>query len=216
MKYSPAITAAAILALCLLTAGCEDQVKLRQDLKTALEENEKLKADNQNLLSEVAEQAKTIETLRGLGGPERLKNFYVVKAIKLGNYTGGYNLDNQNGDEGIKVYIEPIDQYGNVIKAPAEVKIQLFDLAEPVEKNLIGEYAWNVEQVGKEWSGGFGAYHYSFFCQWKDDDPPKHNQITVRVEFTDYLTGEVFLAQKLCEIDIPPEKPNETKTEKQD
>lgn len=212
MKHSPAATAvAAMLALCLLTAGCEDQVRLRQNLKTALEENEKLKTENQGLQSEVNQQAKTIETLRGLGGEERLKNLYVVKTIKLGNYTGGFNLDSRDGDEGIKVYVEPIDQYGNVIKAPAEVKIQLFDLAEPAEKNLLGEYKWTVEQVGKEWSGGFGAYHYSFFCRWKDDIPPNHDQITVRVEFTDYLTGEVFEAQKLCEVTIPPEKPDEAK-----
>lgn len=210
MKHSPAATVVvAMLALCFLTAGCGDQVKLQQNLQTALEENQKLKTENQGLQSAVVQQAKTIETLRGLGGQERLKKLYLVKTIKLSKYTGGFDLDGKTGDEGIKVYIEPVDQYGHVIKAPATVKIQLFDLAETAEKNLLGEYKWTVEETGKEWSGGFGAYHYSFVCKWKND-PPKRREITVRVELTDYLTAEVFQAQKLCKITLKPKKISET------
>jgi hypothetical protein len=82
------------------------------------------------------------------------------------------------------------------------VTIQLYDLAQPPDKTLIGEYKWTIEQVVKAFSSGFMAYHYTFTCPWRNG-PPAHDQITVRVAFVDYLTGKTLLVQKHCKIDLP-------------
>ena len=216
MKRTPTLLAVVtVLTLSALIAGCTKQPDIRQELQVALEESQALKKDNEGLRAAVVQQAKTIESLRGLGGQERLAKLFHVVDIRVGRYSGGFDLDGKQGDEGIKVFLQPLDRQGSVIKAAAKVKIQLYDLAEAPKDNLIGQYEWDVEDVGSHWSSGFATYHYSFVCPWKSD-PPNHNQITVRAEFTDYLTGKTFEAQKLCKIELPPPKTTETKPAKQD
>jgi hypothetical protein len=161
-----------------------------------------IQRDNDQLRKDNRELSDQVETLRRLG-PDCLEKLFHVATIELGRHTGGVDLDGRPGHDAIKVYLDPLDRQGSVIKAAGEVIIRLFDLAAPAEKNLIGEYAWNVEEMGKEWSGGFGVYRFSFVCPWKAG-PPAHEEITVRVEFVDYLTGRRFTAQKACKVNLPP------------
>ena len=157
-------------------------------------EVEKLSADLKNR----QEQIETLQTL----GDKRLKNLFRVEEIELSRHTGGIDLDKKPGQDAIKVFLLPRDNSGNVLKAAGDVKIQLFDLAQPKDETLFAEFTYPVKDIAKYWSGGFMTYHYSFECKWKT--PPKHDEITVRATFTDYLTGKTFTAQKLCKIKLPP------------
>jgi len=186
---------------CMLVDKTEYQ-KLKSDRKAALEEVRKVRELNAGLQAELVAQRKQIDSLQALGGRERLKRLFRVQRIALGRYTGGVDLDGKEGDDGIKVYLRPIDADGSVIKAAGTVKIQLFDLAIEGKDNLIGRYEWTAEQISKQWSSGFMTYHFSFKCPWKAS-PPAHDEITVRVEFIDYLTGKVLTAQKLCKVNLP-------------
>ncbi len=150
---------------------------------------------------ELARKQKRIDTLVSLG-PDRIKKLYYAKSIKLGQYTGGADLNGQPGDDGIKVFLRPIDSNGDTIKAAGAVTVQVYDLAQPADKTLIGEYKWSVDEVAKAFSGGFMTYHFTFTCPWKSG-PPKHGGITVRVEFIDYLTGKTLSAQKVCKVNLP-------------
>jgi len=200
----------ALAALLATGGGCvlvnkAEYEKLKSDRKLAVEETQKVKELNAGLQVELVAQRKQIDSLQALGGPERLKRLFHVRRIALGRYTGGVDLDGDEGDDGIKVYLRPIDADGSVIKAAGGVKIQLFDLAIEGKDNLIGRYEWTAEQISKQWSSGFMTYHFSFECPWKAS-PPAHDEITVRVEFTDYLTGKVLTAQKLCKVNLPAEQ----------
>jgi len=202
------LLAAAMLAGPLLLCGCPaagpsqlDQLVAQRD--QGREQVRQLQATNEGLQAMILDQRQQIKTLQALGDA-RLEKLYHVERIDLGQYTGGINTDDQAGDDAIKVYLQPIDQYGSVIKAAGEVTVQLFDLAMPPQENLIGQYKWNVDEVAKLWSSGFLVYHYSFLCPWQHG-VPKHDQITVRVEFVDYLTGKHFTAQKVCTIALPPQ-----------
>ena len=183
-----------VLLAALVNAGCQQQT-LRQSDQTR-KDLQKLRDENRALQQTLTDQQQQIRLLQALG-EKRLETLFTVQRIELGRYTGGANFDDIAGDDGIKVFLKPIDQHGSVIKAPGSVQIQLFDLAKP--DNLIGLYEWSAETIAEHWSSGFMAYHYSFECPWKAD-PPSHNEITVRVQFTDYLTGKTFTAQKLCRI----------------
>ena len=121
------------------------------------------------------------------------------------------DLDGREGHEGIKVFLRPLDADESVIKAAGDVKIQLYDLAAPKGRNLIGEYVWSAEKISQQWSSSAFTYHYSFECPWKKGAVPKHEEITVRVEFTDYLTGKVFSTQKICKVKLPVIKPKTKK-----
>lgn len=143
-------------------------------------------------------QRKQIATLQKLGD-KRLEKVFHVTAIKLDRLTGGADYDGKPGHDGVTVYLQPVDKQGHVIKAAGDIRIELFDLANPDGKRRIGEYRWDVDHAGKLWHGRFMTNHYTVKCPWRTK-PPAHDEITVRVEFTDYLTGQVFRTQRLVKI----------------
>ena len=192
-----------LLGILALAAGCSvsQQSAAQIDLQRCRRENRKLKAQIEQMQSTITEQRRQIKTLTRLGD-KRLENLFHIVGIKFGRFTGGVDLDGKAGDDGIRVYLRPIDRDGDVIKAAGEVKIQLFDLAASAGKRLLIAYAYDVKEAAKHWRAGGLTYHYRFDCRWKK--PPAHDEITVRVEFTDYLTGKTFTAQKLCKVHLPP------------
>lgn len=207
MKISTVLLA--VVAGAVIIGGCDlpkkDHSTLARELTEKTESLRKLQQENQQLQTAFSEQKQQIRTLQQLGD-RRFDLLYRIQRIELGRHTGGVNLDDIGGDDGIKVYLRPIDQDGSVIKTAGTVKIQLFDLAADPKTNLIGEYLFDVTEISKQWSSGFLAYHFSFECPWQMG-PPAHKEITVRAEFTDYLTGKVLTAQKLCKIKLPTSKP---------
>lgn len=151
----------------------------------------------------VEAQEKQIATLRRIGD-KRLELLFHVTAVKIERLSGGDDYDGKPGHDGVTVYLQPVDQDGHVIKAAGDIRVQLLDLANPDGKHLIGEYRLGVENARQAWHGKFMTNHYTLKCPWpKQTGPPAHNEITVRVEFTDYLTGRVFRDQKVVEVTLP-------------
>ncbi len=132
-----------------------------------------------------------------------LKKLFYPEQVVIDRLTGGANYDDQPGDDGVTVYLRPIDQHGDAIKIAGDVTIQLYDLAEPHDRCLIGEYTIPVDQIGKLWHGKLLTGHYSIKCPWPKR-PPKNPEVTVRVTFVDYLTKRVVAAQTTCSVDLPP------------
>ena len=198
----------AVIVSAALT-GCrgmdifQQDKKLKQltaDLQASRAETELARKDAHDAKSQLAAQKKRIDTLVAIG-PDRLQKLYYPTSLKLGQYTGGADLDGQPGDDGVKVFLRPNDANGDTIKAAGSVSIQLYDLALGSDKTLIGEYKWSVEELAKAFSSGFIAYHYTLTCPWKNGQP-KHDQITMRLEFVDYITGKTLSIQKLCKVDL--------------
>lgn len=201
-----------VLASLWACGGCDQAAwdQSRLDLAAARDQAARLEQANLRLRAQVASQQQQIQTLQALGGPDRLEKLFRVQRILLGRHSGGIDLDNIGGDDGIRVYLRPIDQSGSVIKVAGEAKVQLFDLAGEPGETLVGQRTWTVEQLASQWASGFVSHHFTLTCLWADaENPPAHKQITVRVEFIDYLTGKTFSAQKLCIITplAPAEKP---------
>jgi len=186
-------------------AGCmvpkDDLDATNEKLLQAERQLDDLRRDNADLSDELAAKRKQIDSLMKLGD-KRLEAIFHVVRIELGRYTGGFDSDGKPGQDAIKVYLDPIDADGSTIKAAGDVTIQLYDLAADPKANLLGEYHWSVAEISKQWSSGFVAYHYSFVCPFKS--PPAHDEITIRVEFVDYLTGKTFTAQKAVKVELPP------------
>jgi len=198
---------ATVLMIVILTlaGGCAAQAeydRVNEQLGAARRELHKLTESKEGLEAVIIDQQKQIRSLQALG-QKRMSRLFHVKHIKLGGHSGAVDIDGQAGDDGIKIYLLPIDRDGSTIKAAGDVNIQLYDLAATPAENLIGEYHWDVDKISKQWSSGFMTYHYSFVCPWKSG-PPKHDQITARVVFVDYLTGKRFSTQKLCKVKLPP------------
>ena len=137
----------------------------------------------------IHDQAQRIETLVGLG-PDRLKKLYYPTRVVIDAMTGGADYDGKPGDDGVTVYLKPVDQEGHVIKAAGYIYVQLLDLAMPEGQKLLGEYALDVDHARKQWYGRFLTNHFTMKCPWQPGKgAPKNREITVRVEFIEYLTG---------------------------
>ncbi len=208
----PLATVVAALALAAIVGGCtvpvETHKKTLRDLDEARAELGRLKEDKRRLESSLVEKDKQIASLQALG-EKRLAKMFHVRRIKLGRYTGGVDLDDKRGHDGVRVYVEPVDQHGTTIKAAGSVAIELYDLAAKGDAKLLGAYRWSADEAAKAWAS-FVVYHYRFDCRWKGA-PPKHADITVRVEFVDYLTGKRFTTQRACKVELPRDASPATK-----
>jgi len=205
MQPARAWTSASVAVLATWLAGCgvgseqyQQALKQRDEARRQVAE---LREANARLRQAIAGKDEQIATLQALG-PKRVEKLFTVERLRLGRFTGGVDLDGDGCDDGVRVYLQPIDARGGAIKAAGDVMIRLYDLAEPSCKSLIGEYHWGVDQIGEAWTAGFLSSHYSLTCPWQSG-PPAHDEITVRVEFIDYLTGKTFTAQKVLKVACP-------------
>lgn len=204
----PARSAAArhtvTIAVALVVGGCTPPVNHKLHDRVNNLEHDLRNCNNQR----VAQQA-TIDELRQQLAVARsineddIKRLFYPERLLIDPLTGGADYDDQPGDDGVTVYLKPIDRYGDVVKVAGDIRIQLFDLAAPADRNLVGEYAIPVDQVGELWHGKLWTGHFTIKCGWLHG-PPEHNEITVRAIFVDYLTKRVVSAQTTCTVDLPP------------
>ncbi len=197
----PAWLWAVLVAVAL--AGCGREVSyedLTKRLETARKDNVQLGERVNRLTADVKSRDEHIVRLQGLG-PKRLDLLFAVASVKLGR-SSGVDLDEKPGDDGVRVYLKCIDRDGHSLKAAGDVTIQLFDLADDAKDPLVARYEFPVAEAVKHYSGGLMMNQYRFDCPWKSA-PPKRPELTLRVTFTEYLTGKSHTAQKLITLNLP-------------
>lgn len=188
----------------LPSAGCPSAAELELRRRVDQLTGQVTEKDHQ-----LAAQRLTIEQLhqqlgqvRGLTPEDLEKTFYPEK-IEIASLSGGDDYDGRPGDDGVTVYLRPLDRDGDAVKVAGDIRVELYDLANPPDQNLIGVYSIGVDQVSQLWYGKFATYHYTVRCPWKDG-PPRHDEITIRATFVDYLTQRVITAQTACKISPAP------------
>lgn len=144
---------------------------------------------------QIEQLTKQLDTLRSFG-PDRLKHVIHVQNIEFGRFTDPYDDNNDGYDEGLKVYLVVKDTQGDIIKAAGSVTIELFDLAD--ESKRIAKYDFPLEKFNKHWLPGFMADHYLFKLPWQQR--PKHNDLTIQLNYKDALTGLTFKIQKMIAV----------------
>ncbi len=87
------------------------------------------------------------------------------------------------------------------LSGAGSIEVDVFDLADKSQP-LLMSYSFSPAQARQYWRAGGLANHYNITCPWKDA-LPSGNEITVRVKFIDYLTGQSFTATKQCRIRLP-------------
>lgn len=187
-------------ALILLFSGCEstngkkpswaDQVKNLTQEKTQLQSQiEQSGAENEQL----KEQIRVLSRL-----PEGVKaeNIYSVHGIKITRYTNFYDKDKDGKKETLIVYIQPVDQEGDIIKAAGDVDVQLVDLNKLDAPARLGQWHVTAEQLRGLWFKTLLTVNYRLTFDVTDKVENFKDPLTVTVTFTDYLTGKVFKEQK--------------------
>jgi hypothetical protein len=186
----------------LLLVGCEntdsnkisplaDQVKNLTQEKTQLQRQiEQSRAENEQL----KEQIQVLSRL-----PEGVKpeNIYFVHGIKITRYTNFYDKDKDGKKETLIVYIQPIDQEGDAIKAAGDVDVQLLDLNKPDGPVQLAQWHVTAQQIKELWFKTLLTVNYRLTFNIADKIKDFKDPLTVTVTFTDYLTGRVFKEQKV-------------------
>ncbi len=202
--FSLSVIASAMLILSL-SSGCAN----RADKLIACENRiTKLEQQNEQLTRELAKchqqlqsQKRQIRSLQGFSA-DKLKYMIKLERIRFARLTGGYDSNHDGYDDGVVVYLQPVDTDGHIVKVAGSVSVRLFSLCDKPE--VIGQVTVPPSELQKHWSGTLWTNHYTIKCPFKTLPPT--NEVTVRVEFIEFLTGKTFIAQKRVTVKIPPKK----------
>jgi len=206
-----------IVALMLAGAGCntvpaekfqdtQRQLQLAQEKVQSLE---KQLADQQQTNRHLQEQ---VAQQRRLPKPELMDELVTPVRIELANRSGGYDTDGQTGDDGLVLYVRPIDRDGHAIKAAGSIKATVLDPLCPPNRNVVAEYNFDVPTTRKMWYGRLMTQHFTVRCPWPTGQIPIHDELIAHVVFTDLLTGRVLTTEHSYKIKLPPAI-EDTKTE---
>ena len=188
-------------SLLVSAVGCEnassrktplaDQVEKLTQEKTQLQSQvEQSKSENEQLMQQ-------IQVLSGLPEGVKAENIYSVHGIKLTRYTNFYDKDKDGKKEMLIVYIQPIDQEGDIIKAAGDVDVQLLDLNKADGPARLGQWHVTAEQLRGLWFKTLLTVYYRLKLDVAGKVENFKDPLTVTVTFTDHLTGKVFKEQKV-------------------
>ncbi len=191
-----------LLALpAIALAGCGIGSARKHPLELKVETLEREKAEVARHLEQcrveneqLRQQVKALAVLPKDGG----ENFYKLTSVRIARFTGFYDTDKDGRREKLLVYVQPVDTTGDVIKAAGTVHVQLWNLNSPGDQPLIGEWQVQPDRLRKLWVGALVSdYRLAFDVSLTPELLAQ--PLTVKIAFTDYLTGEIFRDQTVIE-----------------
>jgi hypothetical protein len=190
----------------LLFAGCgkpnRANIILRKDnqkLQSQLDQLQRQHKADEATIAGLANRTGSLPTLP----PDRLARLFTVNAIRLGRMTGGADLDaSKPGQDGLKAYVELLDQHGDEIKSAGSFVVEAFELAGP-EPRRLGRWEFPVEKAQDYWHNFLTRYEYVLPLPWQEATPAA-SDVTVRLTFTDELTGRQFTEQSVVKVRPAP------------
>jgi len=160
------------------------------------QEKAELKDQIERSESEAEQLKKQIQVLSDLPANVRLEHLYNIQKIKITRYTGFYDKDRDGKKEKLIVYIQPIDEQGDIVKATGSVDVQLWDLNKQDGEALLGQWRVGPDELEKLWIATLITINYRLPFDAGDIVDKAEGPLTVKVTFTDYLTGKVFNEQR--------------------
>ena len=188
-------------ALTHLLAGCENassnKIPLADQVKQLAQEKTLLQTQIEQSRTENEQLKEQIHVLSGLPEGVKPENIYSVHGIKITRYTNFYDKDKDGKKEMLIVYIQPIDQEGDIIKAAGDVDVQLVDLNKDDGPVRLGQWHVTAGQLRELWFKTLLTVNYRLTFDVAGKVENFKDPLTVTVTFTDYLTGKVFKEQRV-------------------
>jgi hypothetical protein len=184
----------------LLIAGCQkadDGSSLAVQIEQLTLEKQQLQEQIARSESEKEQLKEQLQTLSGLPEGVRLENMYSLERIKIGRLSGFFDKDDDGKRETLIVYVAPIDNDGDGIKATGSMNVQLWDLNKPGSEAMLGEWDIPPGELKKVWFKTIMAVNYRLTFDVSDKVESFDEPLTAKVSFTDYLSGKVFEDQKV-------------------
>jgi len=161
----------------------QEKTQLQKQLEQSQKENEQLKQQ--------------VQVLSGLPESVKLENLNLLENIKIGRYTGFFDKDKDGRKEKLIVYIQPTDEQGNALKAVGAAEVQLWNLNKTSGQAMLGQWKIEPDELKKLWFETLVSIYYRLTFDVADIIDSLQEPPTVKVTFTDYLTGKVFNEQKV-------------------
>jgi len=188
-----------ILIFFILVTGCatpDDKESPAVKIEQLTQENKQFQEQIEQSNAENKQLKDQIQVLSGLPENARLENLNRLETIKIGRYTGFFDKDDDGRKEKLIVYIQPVDEQGDTIKAAGSVNVQLWDLNKTNGQAMLGEWKVEADELKKLWFATMVKTNYRLTFDVTDIIESLEEPLTVKVTFTDYMTGKVFTEQK--------------------
>ena len=200
-----AIVSCAVIVLGLpFIAGCPspgeggttDRTRIQQLSDTVATQSRQIEMQRE----QIDELSGRLQRVQSMSPDQKLEMMPHVVKVQLATLSGGYD-DNHDGiDDGIVLYINPVDQEGDIIKAAASAQVRLLNLAAEGNAQQVGQITLDVAQMRANWFGILGS-HYTVKVPWSGGRTrPPAASITAVLSFQDYLTGKVFPLQQVFKV----------------
>lgn len=186
------------MLVAVLATGCgigsERKAPAQIKVQQIAQEKTELMRDLQQVRAENQQLAEQIKALSVFPEDKPL-NPYKLKRVKITRYSNFYDKDNDGKREKLIVYVEPVDLDGDAVKAAGTVDVQLWNLNNLNGQAMLGQWQVDPNDLRKLWYDTLVSANYRLIF----DAPPELDvlaePLTVKVTFTDYLTGEIFRDQ---------------------
>ena len=203
LRLSLALSLTAVIGVvaggCAKPSGANIELRRQNaDLRAEVERLKRLRDGDRATIESLQSDRPTVATLPA----DRLESLFTVHGLTLGRLTGGRDTDpDQPGDDALRVVVTPTDQDGQNLKAAGSIVVEAFDLTRPSD-NRVGRWEIDAPAARQAWHGGGMMYAYVLELPWQQ--PPRHADVTVKVTFTDALTGRAVSTQKVVQVKPPP------------
>ncbi len=189
----------ALMTLCI--AGCGDIGKnpLWQQVDSKQEETNRLQLQVQQLQQENEDYRKRLETLSKMDKETRLEAINTLDRIEIAKRSGLTDENSDGKKDTLIIYLKPFDTHGDPIKFTGKVRVELWDLNSAADKAML--YGWDIapEQLAKMWSSTFLTSYYRLRFEVADKIAGRDKELTVKVEFTDFVSGRVLREQAIVQ-----------------
>lgn len=193
------------LIFAFLLAGCQQRNEskpLLVKIEQLTQEKARFQEDLTQFRNENEQLKKQVQVLTGLPEDVRLDSLYRLQRIKIHRYTDLLDEDKDGTMEKLAVYLQPIDDQGDIIKAAGTVSVQLWDLNQVSGEALLGQWSVEADELKKHWISIL-VTNYRLTFDLAEKIERLKRSLTVKVTFTDYLSGKVFNEQRVIEPDEP-------------
>lgn len=197
-------TTIVVSAASVMLVGCTaPQVRAR-----LLRENEALREETGSLKRQLAQREARIASLEEQVGSlqgfaaDRPVGVFSPVELEIASRSGGANYDDQPGDDGVTVHLRLKDADGDSVKVSGKIQVQVLDMSTAKSPTVLAVCTLEkTEELREAWFGRFGTDHYTIKCPFTENAVrPQTPRVTVRVTFTDYLTGRTLSAAEEFEI----------------